>query len=435
MKKVLASGIVLLMGTTAILTGCASDNQQAATGGNGKAQPADTSAAKKQTVLKLMIWDKEEQLKGAFDLFQQKHPEIKLDVNFTDNKQYDNILNTKLASGEGPDLFEVGAQIRNLAAAGFALDLTNEPFTKKFQETGLSSFTYKGHNYGIPWMSWVEGIFYNKDLFQKAGITQVPTTWDEFLQAHAKLKQAGIKPQAMGAKSWEPMMKQTLALVNAGFFSDPASKGWGDKFSNKQVNMNGTFDKYLEKWSEIVKQGYLTPDMLGMDYDQALDEFATGKAAMWESGNWAIESMKKKNANLNLGFFPIPAIEGKPWLMGGPGAAWAVSKTSKNVEAAKTFLEFWATPEAQLAAQKTYGGGLFLKGTEASLDPAMDGAKEALAEGRIFAPWNEWYGAQAIIVEYGKAMQDYLAGGRKSVTDVQKSADQKRDEMYETMPK
>jgi raffinose/stachyose/melibiose transport system substrate-binding protein len=433
MKKGFMPAVTVVIGSAMLLSGCGGAKQDAAQGSNSS-KPANTASSAKQQVLKLMIWDKEEQIKGALDLFKEKHPEIKLDISFTDNKQYDNILNTKLASGEGPDIFEVGAQVRNLAAAGFTLDLSSEAFISKYQETGLSSFSYQGKNYGIPWMSWIEGIFYNKTAFQKAGITQVPTTWDEFLQDHAKLKQSGIKPQTMGAKSWEPMMKQSLDLVNASFFSNPANKGWGVKFSDKQANMSGTFDKYLDKWSEIVKQGYLTPDMLGMDPDQALDEFATGKAAMWESGNWSIDSIKQKNPNLDFGFFPIPAIEGKPWLMGGPGAAWAVNKSSKVVDAAKTFLDFWSTPEAQLAAQKTYGGGVFLKGVTAPLDPAMDGAKEALADGRIFAPWNEWFGAQAIIVEYGKGMQNYLSGGG-SLSDVLKSADQKRNEMSDTMPK
>ncbi|MCJ8014113.1 sugar ABC transporter substrate-binding protein [Paenibacillus sp. KQZ6P-2] len=429
MKKVFLSAITVVIGSAMLLSGCGdAKNDDAKVSNDSKASNG------KQQELKLMIWDKEEQIKGALDLFKEKHPEIKLDISFTDNKQYDNILNTKLASGSGPDVFEVGAQIRNLAAANFTLDLSDEPFISKYQESGLSSFSYKGKYYGVPWMSWVEGIFYNKTAFEKAGITQVPTTWDEFLQDHAKLKQSGIKPQTMGAKSWEPMMKQSLDLVNAGFFSAPANKDWNAKFSDKEANMSGTFDKYLEKWSEIVKQGYLTPDMLGMDPDQALDEFATGKAAMWESGNWSVNTIKQKNPDLDFGFFPIPAIEGKPWLMGGPGAAWAINKNSKAIDAAKTFLEFWSTPEAQLAAQKTYGGGIFLKDVTAPLDPAMDGAKEALAEGRIFAPWNEWFGAQAIILEYGKGMQNYLAGGG-SLSDVLKNADKKRNEMFETAPK
>lgn len=429
MKKYMSAAFILMLSSSIALSGCSKNTGDS----TGTSSP---SSAAKQKVLKVMIWDKEELLKGALDLFGQKHPEIKLEISFTDSKQYDNILNAKLASGEGPDMFQVGAQVRNLAAAGYLMDMTNEAFTQKYQETGLSSFAYQGKNYGIPWMSWVEGIFYNKELFEKSGITSVPTTWNEFMAAHEKLKASGVKPQTMGAKSWEPMMKQSLDLVNAGFFSKPENKGWGEKYSNQKANMSGTFDTYLQTWSEIVKKGYLTSDMLGMDYDQAMDEFANGKAAMWESGNWAVQGLKTKNPNLKLGFFPIPAIEGKPWLMGGPGAAWAVNKNSKVSDAAKTFLEFWSTNEAQLAAQKSYGGGVFLKGLETPLDPAMDGAKEALAEGRIFAPWNEWFGASPIIIEYGKAMQDYLASkDDKMLMGVLKHADQKRDEMKETMPK
>ncbi len=51
---------------------------------------------------------------------------------------------------------------------------------------------------------------------------------------------------------------------------------------------------YLDKWSEMIKEGIYTKDMTGIDHDQALEEFATGKAAMYCSGPWDLEAIMSK---------------------------------------------------------------------------------------------------------------------------------------------
>ena len=58
----------------------------------------------------------------------------------------------------------------------------------------MSIYQYKGVQYGVPWDMGMIGFWYNKDLFQKAGITAPPTTWDEFLAAIPKLKAVGRGP-------------------------------------------------------------------------------------------------------------------------------------------------------------------------------------------------------------------------------------------------
>ena len=82
----------------------------------------------------------------------------------------------------------------------------------------MSIYQYNGKQYGIPWDMGMIGFWYNKDLFAQAGITAPPTTWDDYLAAVKKLKDAGITPLAIAGKDkWPSMHLWTyLVLRNGG---------------------------------------------------------------------------------------------------------------------------------------------------------------------------------------------------------------------------
>lgn len=434
MKRILAVLLIMVIMMSLGMTGCNKSGGEETKGANqqGSVQEKEgKSADKKPSVLKFICWDKEETQRPYLDPFEEAYPNIKVEFHFVDNKQYDNVLNTQLASGEGPDVIAVGAQAKSLASAGYLEDLTDAPFTSKYHESGLSPFSYNGRNYAIPNLSWFEGIFYNKKIFAQHGL-KPPKSFDEWMDIHETLKKAGIKPQTMGAKSWEPMMKQSIGLLLNEYYPTEAGKGFDEAFDTGEKTMDGNWNEIVKKWSVIVEKGYLTKDMLGLDYDQALDEFAMEKAAMWECGPWATETIKSKNPNLDFGMFPMPGLkEGIGWLVGGPGSAWAINKDSNNKEAAMTLLEFVSTPEIQEAINKANSGSSFMKGVELDLGPIYDDCAEAFKAGNVYCPWNNWFGAQSIIIEYGKGMQDFLAGS-KTIDDVLKAADKKAAEIRQS---
>lgn len=439
MKRLLCMMLALLMTISPALAGCSNKAVQTAPSGNsqetaaGSTKAAEKSEPKKEeaVTLKFMCWDKEENQKPYLDPFAQKYPNIKIEFQYVDNKQYDNVLNTQLAAGEGPDVMAVGAQAKTLANAGYLEDLTNSKLVPIYQESGLDPFKLNGKYYAIPNLSWFEGIFYNKKMFADHGL-KPPRSFNEWLDIHETLKKAGIKPQTMGAKSWEPMMKQTIALLLNEFYATDAGKGFDEAFNKGEKTMDGNWNNIVKSWTPMVERGYITKDMLGLDYDQALEEFALEKAAMWECGPWATSTIKQKNPNLQFGMFPIPGLkEGTGWLVGGPGSAWAINSKSARKEAAMTMLEFISTPEIQQKINMQNSGGSFLKGVTLDMGPEYADCSEAFAQGHVYCPWNNWFGAQSIIIEYGKGMQDFLAGD-KSIDDVLKAADKKAAEVRKT---
>ncbi len=424
MKKVFTVLASLLMLSSLVLAGCGKTDE---TGSKESASGAGQS--EKKVKIRIMGYNKEETRKSYLDYLKEKLPNVDIEFQFVDLKSFENMLRTQLAAGEGPDIFETSGSGAVYANAGYVEDLTDAPFTGKYNDTGL--MRYQGKVYTIPLQSWFEGIWYNKDIFEKQGLTP-PKTWDEWMAIHDKLRQAGIKPQAMGAKSWEPMMKQSMGMLLNEFYAKAENKDFDTAFSEGTKAVSGSWNDAVTKWTETIQKGNLTKDMLGIDYDQAQDEFATGKAAMWESGPWAAEALKQKNPNLNMGMFPIPGLaEGTGWLIGGPGSAFAVNKQSKHKDVVMQILELTATPEAQEALIKDNFGSSFLKGVDVQLPPEYADSAEAFKEGHVYAPWITWpFGA--IAEDYGKALQEVLTGA-KTVDDALKVLDDKAEQQRKSL--
>lgn len=429
MKKKWLSMLLVLTMIPALIAGCGSGTPK----GESSSSDGKDKEVKEPVEIRIMGYNAESTRTTYLKMLDEKLPNIKIVFEFVALDNFNNVLNSQLQAGQGPDIIEVGGETRLLANAGFLMDLTNESFTSKYADAGLAPYSLDGKVYATPLQSWYEGIFYNKKMFQEHGI-EVPKTFDEFIQIHKLLADKGIKPQTMGAQSWEPMMKQSIGLVNNDFYSNPDNKDFDEKFNKGEAKLADAWLPAVEKWSQLISEGILKPDMLGLSYDQALDEFATGKAAMWESGPWAVGTIMEKSPDFELGMFPIPGSEEGPgWLVGGPGSAFAVNANTEHKEEVLQILDLTATPEAQQALIKDNAGSSFLKGVEVDLGEIYADCEEAFKAGNVYAPWTAaWDSGNPVVEGYGKSLQEVVAGV-KTVKQALEDADNINQTMRESL--
>lgn len=417
-KKLIGSSLIILG-----LVGCGSEKSEV------------TKSGEKIVKLRMMGYSNENLRATYLKYLKEKLPEnIVVEFEFIPLDNFDDVLSTQLQAGQGPDIIELGGQTKLFARANYLLDLSGEEFIKKYADAGIQPYMMDGKVYAAPLQSWYEGIFYNRDLFEKNGL-EVPKTWEEFLDIHKKLQEKGIKPQTMGAQSYEPMMKQSIGVVNAQFYSNPSNKVFDDKFNSGEGKLSQAWLPALKEWNKIIKNGYLTEDMLGLSYDQALEEFATEKAAMWQSGPWSVDTLKEKNPNLNFGMFPFPGTDSTKagWLVGGPGSALGINAKSEHIKEALKVLELTATEEAQKALVKDNAGSSFLKGVEIDLGDIYRECATTFKEGNVYAPWTaSWLNGNAVTQGYGKSLQEVLAG-TKTVEEALKDADEINNNLLESM--
>lgn len=396
---------------------------------------ADSSAIpdKPKVTIRFMAYNTKSVRSTYLDYLAAKLPDINIQYEYVPLEYYSNTLSQQLFAGNGPDIIEVGGETRLLASMNCIMDLTNQPFVSEYSDEGLSAYSFKNCVYATPLQSWFEGIFYNKTIFEQNGI-EPPKNFEEFIQIHKKLQSVGIKPQTMGAESWEPLMKQSVGIVNNEFYSLENNAGFDEEFDAGHAKLSESWLPAVTTWSRMISEGCLTPDMLGYSYEQALDEFASGQAAMWQSGPWSLGAIMNKNPDIKLGMFPIPGTsDGAGWLVGGPGSAIAINNNSPSKEAALRILECTATEEAQTALIADSEGLSYVKGVKIDLGPVYDGCKQAFASGNIYAPWTTaWTYGNPVVEAYGKSLQEVLAG-TKTVEQALRDADAVNERLREIL--
>lgn len=146
---------------------------------------------------------------GYADQFKQRYPEA--NVEFEGLSNYATDILVRLSTKDAGDVLLLPV---NLPAK--ELDYFFEPLDEETaaSERFTSFATYNGKRYGLSTGTTTVGIVYNKRAFEKAGITTVPKTLDEFYEACVKLKQAGIIPLYMNYGAVWPLREWGNSLVN-----------------------------------------------------------------------------------------------------------------------------------------------------------------------------------------------------------------------------
>ena len=416
MKKKVLSLVLGAAMTIGLLAGCGKSTDTAATadGTTEKeaASTADSGTSGEKITLRMSYWNSEDTVQALLDYLAKEVPHVEIEYQFIDNSNYDTIIDTQLSAGEGPDIIceSPGSTLRH-ARLGYLAEV-NE-LAALYSDAGTSVYSLEGNTYALPGISWFEGIYYNKQLFEENNI-ELPKTFDEYIEVCKKFQGLGITPLAAGLKSWEPMLKNSMAFVSAEYLSTDAGKGFGEKYRNGEVTMDGTWNQYLEKWSTVITEGIYTTDMTGIDHAQALEQFATGNAAMFCSGPWDYEAIMEKNPDLQLDMMPFYGTKTSAgWLIGGPGCGFAVNEASANKEAAMEVLAAISTYEGQAALwENNQGGSSYLEGASFDLPEAYSSVADTLAAGNVYCPWNEWGVAASAHETYGTEMQNYLLGSQ-----------------------
>lgn len=378
--------------------------------GSGSSSADSSTTDSGRTKIRMTYWNSEDTVQTLLDYLAEEVPDVEVEFQFIDNSNYDTVVDTQLSAGEGPDIIcESPASSLKHAKLGYLVELND--LGEKYSSAGTSVYSYDEDVYALPGISWFEGIYFNKQMFEENNI-ELPTTFDEYIDVCKQFKELGITPLAAGLKSWEPMLKNSMAFVTAEYLSTDEGKDFGEKYRNGETTLDGTWNEYLEKWSEMIDEGIYTTDMTGIDHDQALEEFATGKAAMFCSGPWDLDTIKEKNPDLQIDMMPFYGTEASDgWLIGGPGCGFAINAASENQEAAKKVLEAISTVEGQEAFwQDNQGGSSYLEGASFELPEEYSSASSALEAGNVYCPWNEWGDAASAHENYGTEMQSYLLG-------------------------
>ncbi len=359
MKKLIALLLVLVMAVGMVACG----ESAPATTDPAKTEPAGTTepagSADPTTVVYWAQWSETETqaevIKDAIARFETNHPEYKVEVNWA-GREVREILRTSLDAGQVIDVIETGYDsLLNAVPEDMLVNITEQVEKTTLVNTvstGMANFA-KGFAsdgkswYYIPSQPFVGCVFYNKAIFREAGIEAMPTTWDEFMTACEKIKQAGY-----------------YALTTDGAYASLIYSNWLGSYFGAEVYGEMVNDASHPNWSsDAIKQmgddfyamfekGYLTPGTGSFVFPAAQNsEFALGTTAMYCNATWLpneVAAITGDSFEWGMAFFPMPA--------GGSGIQktymtgcqfYAVPKTSTNVEGAVLLIEELTSEQTQ----------------------------------------------------------------------------------------
>ena len=227
------------------------------------------------------MWDK------IAKRLQASHKGVKVEFKYLENEAFKAKLPTMLQSSDRPDLFYswAGGVMQAQDRAGFLKDITADvaAVESDMSPTAVDAFKVDGKVVGVPFEVGEVAFYYNKKLFEKAGVkAEDIKTWDDFLGAVKKLKAAGITPISVGAgEKWPMHFYYSYLVMRIGgehaLADAKAGKDGGFK--------NATFVEAGKRLRELAALEPFQPGYLRRLTRQSSGIFGDGKAAMDLMGN------------------------------------------------------------------------------------------------------------------------------------------------------
>lgn len=277
------------------------------------------------------------------------------DANYVDK------IKVQLGTGDLPPVvYGGGYNLLDLALAkDVVVDLTpyveaDPEWKALYSDVALTTNSRDGKIYASSSEGSLVGYFYNKELFEKAGIAEPAKTWDEFWEQCDKLKSAGITPLALDTadSAWVTSLWAGAMIATSG--------DEGYEFMKQMNPIDYNNQPTIDAFTNVQKmlQEYTTLDAIGGKYEHAANNFLSGQAAMIANGPWMIGDFSdetKTTADFadKVGVATFPGN----FVYDAPIQGYFVTKQDDPAleEAAVEMVKFFTSAHAQQVALEVQG--------------------------------------------------------------------------------
>jgi multiple sugar transport system substrate-binding protein len=283
--------------------------------------------------------------------FEAQNSGVKVTVNYSDVESYKTSIRNFLVTSP-PDIafWFTGARMRAFTKRNLFEDLSGflkENNLTESMKPFIPAVTDGDKQYMMPTNMTTWGFYYNKQVFDKAGV-KPPATWADLMAAAAKLKAAGIVPFTVGTRDlWaNSLWFDYLNLRTNGLAFHM------DLMDGKVAYTDPRVKKVFALWADPIKKGYFLENASSYGWQEGIPFLSQGKAAMYLLGPYVRTSLPAE-MHSNIGFFAFPTVEAnvpnfEELSVNGVG----IPRGAKNKDLAKKFLKFFAEKENNMAFAK-----------------------------------------------------------------------------------
>lgn len=337
MKKFLSIFLVVCL-MAGVMVGCGSNKTTETDKPAGNTNEAtQTAKPNGKTEVNLWhYWDGQNQnvLKEYADEFNAQSDNIQVNVSYIPYGEYTQKVLTAAAGGQVPDILVYSnnetAILAEAGVLGVVTDtVKNGGYEERVLPEVLKSHEYNGEYYGLPIYGNCLALFYNKDMVETP-----PATWEALMKIAPEVTTPDCYALAFSAVENEEGSFQFLPWL----WSAGADLGTLDSEEGIAA---------LTLYKDLVDNGYVSKEVVGWTQQDAMLQFASGRAAMMVNGPWQVAALAAESPDLNYGVAVLPALEegGSASILGGESFGIAAGG---NVEAASEFIN-WIFSEQNYA--------------------------------------------------------------------------------------
>ena len=327
---------VIFLLTTAMLAACSEGSDKAGTNGD-------------KEVITYALWDKEQApvYREIADAFEKENKNIEVKFELTPWAQYFTKLETSITGNNAPDVFWVNLpRVPDYIDNGVLMEVDDVQFDKdKIPEQHLKAYTKKGKLYGIPKDFDSHALYYNKTIFDEAGVDYPDEswTWDTWMETAEKLTNKEKDIYGMSAPlTWQGGYYETLLQSGGQPFTDDGTKSG---FSDPKTIAG------VEFWYEFTKRGY-SPSIEELASITSSELLLNGRVAMTVDGSYMVPVIFKEDyGKENIDVAPMP--KGETRATTSNALAHVISAETKHAEAAKKWVAFLSSKESNEKAAAT----------------------------------------------------------------------------------
>lgn len=354
MKKLIALSLAVVMSIG--LAACSSGGQTSSGSDGGNAQTDG------KTVVYWSMWEATEPqgqaIQQSVEAFEAETG-INVDLQFKGRTGIREGLQPALDAGQVVDVFDESTDRINTIFLPYVMDLEELAAKYNYEETAEPSLMSLcrelagGKLMSIPYQPSLWAFFYNQDILDEAGVTELPTTWDEFLEMCEKIKQAGYAPITCDDAYSTAMFGHHLSrlvgedrvveIVTNGEWDDPAVL------------------QFAKDYEELASKGYFVDTIASNVWPSGqIADIGSGNAAMYLNGSWLPNEIKDTTGpDFRWGCFAYPELEGGEYGLeaGSYGAqCFAINKESQVSDEAFQLINYLTKGEAdQLLSELSVG--------------------------------------------------------------------------------
>jgi raffinose/stachyose/melibiose transport system substrate-binding protein len=340
------------------------------------AGPLLSDARAQDEPVELRVWDQftdpneTANAEAIYAAFMEQNPNITVTREVFQTQQMQEVANTAIASGTGPDVifYDAGPGFAGvLAEAGLLVPLDDYAeqygWRERVAAPAVEATTLDGVFYGMPLQTDLIGMYYNQTLLSEVGL-EVPTTLDELVAFCGSATEAGYIPIAFADQPGWPAYHQ-FSMTSNQMIGPEAVRAL--LFENQGSWNTPEIVTAIEAFFVTLRDaGCFPEDPVAITYEDGNSLFINGEALLHTTGSWQIGEWEEQMPDFEVGFVPFPEIPGGvgPVWISGVGSAWFITSSAENPDAAAALIDFLFSPEA---VETWIGGSRYFVPVEADL--------------------------------------------------------------------